>query len=129
MILKKATNNFYDNMNLEKSVRQASDLDAEFHQSPTFLSFFRLVSTKGMKAASGRKGQGFLIKLLLIKWRWPYPAYQKKFYLHLSSYLLAILQIRNLHLKILILVKYFQDHVHSICSFTGSPISVTTFCR
>ena len=39
MILKKATNNFYDNMNLEKSVRQASDLDAEFHQSPTFLSF------------------------------------------------------------------------------------------
>ena len=45
MILKKATNNFYDNMNLEKSVRQASDLDAEFHQSPTFLSFFRLVST------------------------------------------------------------------------------------
>ena len=51
VILKKATNNFYDNMNLEKSVRQASDLDAEFHQSPTFLSFFKLVRNKGMKAA------------------------------------------------------------------------------
>lgn len=51
MILKQATNNFYDNMNVEKSTRQASDLDAEFHQSPTFLAFFRLVKSKGMKAA------------------------------------------------------------------------------
>ena len=59
MILKKATNNFYDNMNLEKSVRQASDLDAEFHQSPTFLSFFRLVSTKGMKAALKERARLF----------------------------------------------------------------------
>ena len=59
MILKKATNNFYDNMNLEKSVRQASDLDAEFHQSPTFLSFFRLVSTKGMKAALAERARLF----------------------------------------------------------------------
>jgi enoyl-CoA hydratase len=59
MILKKATNNFYDNMNIEKSVRQASDLDAEFHQSPTFLSFFRLVSTKGMKAALKERARLF----------------------------------------------------------------------
>ena len=51
MILKQATNNFYDNMNVEKSTRQASDLDAEFHQSPTFLAFFRLVKARGMKAA------------------------------------------------------------------------------
>jgi len=51
MILKQATNNFYNNMNVEKSTRQASDLDAEFHQSPTFLAFFRLVKSKGMKAA------------------------------------------------------------------------------
>lgn len=51
MILKQATNNFYDNMNIEKSTRQASDLDAEFHQSPTFLAFFKLVRDKGMKAA------------------------------------------------------------------------------
>jgi enoyl-CoA hydratase len=51
MILKKATNNFYDNMAIEKSTRQASDLDAEFHQSPTFLAFFKLVREKGMKAA------------------------------------------------------------------------------
>ena len=59
IILKKATNNFYDNMNIEKSVRQASDLDAEFHQSPTFLSFFRLVSTKGMKAALAERARLF----------------------------------------------------------------------
>ena len=51
MILKQATNSFYDNMNIEKSTRQASDLDAEFHQSPTFLAFFRLVKSKGIKAA------------------------------------------------------------------------------
>jgi len=51
MILKQSTNNFYDNMNVEKSTRQASDLDAEFHQSPTFLAFFKLVREKGMKAA------------------------------------------------------------------------------
>ncbi|MEP3890545.1 MAG: enoyl-CoA hydratase-related protein [Hellea sp.] len=51
MILKQSANNFYDNMNIEKSTRQASDLDAEFHQSPTFLAFFKLVREKGMKAA------------------------------------------------------------------------------
>ena len=59
IILKKATKNFYDNMNIEKSVRQASDLDAEFHQSPTFLSFFKLVSTKGMKAALRERARLF----------------------------------------------------------------------
>ncbi len=51
MILKQATNNFYDNMNIAKSTHQASDLDADFHQSPTFLAFFKLVRDKGMKAA------------------------------------------------------------------------------
>lgn len=51
MILKKSANNFYDNMNLEQSARQASDLDAEFHQSPVFLAFFKMVREKGMKAA------------------------------------------------------------------------------
>ncbi len=50
-ILKSATNNFYDNMSPENSTRQASDLDAEFHQSPVFLAFFNLVREKGMKAA------------------------------------------------------------------------------
>lgn len=51
MILKQSVDNFYVNMNVEKSTRQASDLDAEFHQSPTFLAFFKLVKEKGMKAA------------------------------------------------------------------------------
>ncbi|WP_034388126.1 enoyl-CoA hydratase/isomerase family protein [Hellea balneolensis] len=51
VILKKSANNFYDNMDMEKSTRQASDLDAEFHQSPVFLAFFKLVREKGMKAA------------------------------------------------------------------------------
>lgn len=59
MILKQATNNFYDNMNIEKSTRQASDLDAEFHQSPTFLAFFRLVKAKGMKAALEERARLF----------------------------------------------------------------------
>lgn len=51
MILKQATNNFYDNMNIAKSTAQASKLDADFHQSPTFLAFFKLVREQGMKAA------------------------------------------------------------------------------
>lgn len=50
-ILKQATDNWYDNMNVETSTRQASDLDADFHQSPTFLAFFKLVREQGMKAA------------------------------------------------------------------------------
>ena len=59
MILKRATNNFYDNMNLERSTRQASDLDAEFHQSPVFLSFFKWVREKGMKAALAERKRMF----------------------------------------------------------------------
>jgi len=59
MILKQSTNNFYDNMNVEKSTRQASDLDAEFHQSPTFLAFFKLVREKGMKAALKERARLF----------------------------------------------------------------------
>lgn len=50
-ILKQSANNFYENQGVEKSTRQASDLDAEFHQSPVFLAFFKLVREKGMKAA------------------------------------------------------------------------------
>lgn len=51
MILKQATNNFYENMNMKQSMQQASDLDADFHQSSVFLAFFKLVREKGMKAA------------------------------------------------------------------------------
>ena len=58
-ILKKSTHNFYDNMDLEKSVRQASDLDAEFHQSPVFLAFFNMVRDKGMKAALAERSRLF----------------------------------------------------------------------
>ena len=50
-ILKKATNNFYDNMELAKSTHQAAELDVEFHQSPTFQAFFKIVRERGMKAA------------------------------------------------------------------------------
>ena len=59
MILKQAANNFYDNMSIEKSMRQASDLDAEFHQSPVFLAFFNLVKEKGMKAALKERARLF----------------------------------------------------------------------
>lgn len=50
-ILKQATNNFYDNMELAKSTHQAAELDVEFHQSPTFQAFFKIVRERGMKAA------------------------------------------------------------------------------
>lgn len=50
-ILKSSANNFYDNMNIEKSTKQAAELDAIFHQSPTFQAFFTIVRERGMKAA------------------------------------------------------------------------------
>lgn len=50
-ILKEATNNWYENMGLAASSRQAADLDAIFHQSPTFKAFFDVVREEGMKAA------------------------------------------------------------------------------
>ena len=59
MILKKSANNFYDNMDVEKSTRQASDLDAEFHQSPVFQAFFKTVREQGMKAALQERNRLF----------------------------------------------------------------------
>ena len=59
MILKKSANNFYDNMDVEKSTRQASDLDAEFHHSPVFQAFFKTVREHGMKAALQERNRLF----------------------------------------------------------------------
>ena len=50
-ILKQTTNNWYDNMGMATSSYQAADLDAVFHQSPTFNAFFKTVREQGMKAA------------------------------------------------------------------------------
>lgn len=50
-LLKKSTNNWYENMGLNTSTAQAADLDAVFHQSPTFKAFFDIVKEDGMKAA------------------------------------------------------------------------------
>lgn len=58
-ILKEATNNWYDNMGVSQSAKQAADLDAQFHQSPTFQAFFNLVREKGMKAALAERKKRF----------------------------------------------------------------------
>ena len=50
-LLKESTNNWYENMGLKTSTAQAADLDAVFHQSPTFKAFFDIVREDGMKAA------------------------------------------------------------------------------
>ncbi|MEO9912613.1 enoyl-CoA hydratase/isomerase family protein [Parasphingorhabdus sp.] len=50
-LLKESTNNWYENMGLHTSAAQAADLDAVFHQSPTFKAFFDIVRKDGMKAA------------------------------------------------------------------------------
>ena len=50
-LLKEATNSWYENMGFEPSARRAADLDAVFHQSPTFREFFKTVKEKGMKVA------------------------------------------------------------------------------
>lgn len=58
-LLKEATNNWYDNMGMATSARQAADLDAVFHQSPTFRGFFDTVREKGMKAALTERKKRF----------------------------------------------------------------------
>ncbi len=50
-ILKESANNWYENMGLSTSSYQAADLDAVFHQSPTFNAFFKVVAERGMQAA------------------------------------------------------------------------------
>ena len=50
-LLKESANGWYENMGFEASARRAADLDAVFHQSPTFKDFFKTVKEKGMKVA------------------------------------------------------------------------------
>jgi enoyl-CoA hydratase len=50
-LLKESANGWYENMGFEASARRAADLDAVFHQSPTFKEFFNTVKEKGMKVA------------------------------------------------------------------------------
>ena len=45
-LLKESANGWYENMGFEASARRAADLDAVFHQSPTFKEFFNTVSAK-----------------------------------------------------------------------------------
>jgi len=59
MILKQATQNFYDTADMQNAVSKAAILDADFHQSPTFLAFFKLVREKGMKAALAERKRLF----------------------------------------------------------------------
>lgn len=58
-LLKESTNNWYENMGMETSSYQAADLDAVFHQSPTFNAFFKLVRDQGMKAALAERRRIF----------------------------------------------------------------------
>jgi len=58
-ILKTSANNFYDNMGVQASTDAAVALDAEFHQSPVFLAFFKTVREKGMKAALKERARLF----------------------------------------------------------------------
>ena len=50
-ILKQATSRFYENMGLYASGDQAAELDAVFHQSESFVSFFAKVAEDGVQAA------------------------------------------------------------------------------
>ena len=58
-ILKSSANVFYENMGVQKSTNAAVELDAEFHQSPVFLAFFKMVREKGMKAALAERQKLF----------------------------------------------------------------------
>lgn len=58
-ILKESANNWFENMGMSTSSYQAADLDAVFHQSPTFNAFFKLVAEQGMKAALAERRRLF----------------------------------------------------------------------
>lgn len=58
-LLKESTNNWYENMGMQNSSFQAADLDAVFHQSPTFKAFFDLVKNEGMKTALEERKKQF----------------------------------------------------------------------
>ncbi len=58
-ILKSSANNFYENMGIQASTDAAVALDAEFHQSPVFLAFFKMVREQGMKAALTERNRLF----------------------------------------------------------------------
>ncbi len=58
-ILKQATSNFYENMGLYASGAQAAELDAIFHQSESFVSFFFKVAEDGVQAALADRKRRF----------------------------------------------------------------------
>lgn len=58
-ILKQATSRFYENMGLFASGDQAAELDAVFHQSESFVSFFTRVAEEGVQAALAERKKRF----------------------------------------------------------------------
>lgn len=58
-VLKQATSRFYENMGLFASGAAAADLDAIFHQSESFVSFFSTVASEGVQAALAERKRRF----------------------------------------------------------------------
>lgn len=58
-ILKQATSRFYENMGLFDSGDYAADLDADFHQCESFVSFFTTVAEQGVQAALAERRKRF----------------------------------------------------------------------
>jgi len=59
VILKQATSRFVENMGLFASGEQAAELDAIFHQSESFVSFFAKVAEGGVQAALAERKKRF----------------------------------------------------------------------
>lgn len=59
VILKQATSRFVENMGLFASGEQAAELDAVFHQSESFVSFFAKVAEDGVQAALAERKKRF----------------------------------------------------------------------
>lgn len=58
-ISKLATNRWFENMGLLASCYSTADLDTFFHQSPTYVDFFRAVREDGMAAALKERARKF----------------------------------------------------------------------
>ena len=59
VILKQATSSFFENMGLFASGDHAAELDAVFHQSESFVSFFAKAAEEGVQAALAERRQRF----------------------------------------------------------------------
>ena len=54
-ILKEVANTWFENMGIQESIRTGADLDAIYHQNPSYIDFFQTLQKDGAKAAFAKR--------------------------------------------------------------------------